>query len=343
MRKSYLIYKLGVAVLFAAAFQSCKKENGIDNDTVIKKPYGLYIGTDQGALLNTNDGMNYKTIFPPDGFKSRALVTSGMNILWAKGNLHMSADNGRNFNPTYFDINNFYLQVQPYFPWQPIILSANDQNRVYVSSRVGRGIAISDDNGKTWKNEDQFDDGIANTLFTSFTQLSNGAIFAHNLSNDSLYKKDNKGDKWSYKPAQDALPATGAFVLGHNTNKLLAMDVTGQSGVYFSDDEGLKWQAYTGLPANRLLYAIAAPFDAVTLVGTDSMGVYRLENGNFVPSNNGLDDWTVVYAIVGKEDVYKNETNKRYIYIATNKGLYRSEDMGMNWQLVKEGSYVALY
>jgi len=344
MRKSNLMYKLGLAALFAVALQSCQKENGIDNETVVKKPYGLYIGTDMGALLNTNNGIDYKTVFPPDGFKSRALVTSGMNLIWVKGNVHLSEDNGRNFNPTYFQTYSFYLQVQPYFPWQSVILSATNQNRVYLSSIEGRGVVYSDNNGKTWNVDTLFDHGINNNRVTSFTQLQNGTIFMHNLFNDSIYRKDNKDDRWSHAN-RDSIGLSSIphlYYLSHIGNDLLTVDLTGNTGVFRSSNNGVSWTQLTGLP-DRLLYTAVAPFDQTLLVGTDSAGVYRLEGNQFVPSNAGLEDYTVVYAIAGKEDIYKNDVAKRYVYIATNKGLYRSEDYGRNWSLVKEGSFVALY
>jgi hypothetical protein len=73
------------------------------------------------------------------------------------------------------------------------------------------------------------------------------------------------------------------------------------------------------------------------------MGIYRLQGGVFVPSNNGLESRTSVFAITAKDDIFKNEATKRYVYIATDKGIYRSEDLGQNWALVKEGDYRAIY
>lgn len=343
MRKSYLYYKLAFVAMLAVAVQGCRKENGIDNNNVIKKPYGLYIGDDQGQLLNTNDGDSYKTIFPPDGFPSRALVTSGENIIWVKGNVHLSQDNGKNFNPTYGLVQSFYLNLTPYIPWQQIIINAADQDRVYLGSVEGKGIVYSDDHGKTWTIDNDWDDFLTGGGITSFAQLSNGSLFAHGLQFDSLYKRDNKSDKWTWISPQTPLPSLGIFYISSYNNTLVATDISGQSGAYYSDDDGKNWTAYTGLPNTHLLYTTNAPFGETLLVGTDSMGVYRLQNGQFVAANNGLETNTVVYGIIGKDNIYKNDVTKKFVYLATNKGLYRSDDMGQNWSLVKPGSYVSLY
>jgi hypothetical protein len=336
MRKSHLLSKIAIVALVTLAATGCKKENGIDNDNIIKKPYGLYAGEFLGALLNTNDGENYRTIFPSDGYPYRAITTSDENLLFVKANVHLSENNGNNFNPT-------YLFASPVAHWQTMILDVPSQDRVYLASNQSTSIALSEDHGKTWVNETQWDTGIVASGITSFTELKNGVLFAHGMLNDSIYRKDNRDDKWTWTNS-NGLPAPGGgyFYLGHFNNALTLTDITGQNAVYYSVDSGKNWTKYNGLPV-RPLYASSSPFDQVLLVGTDSMGVYRLENGVFIPSNNGLETNTSVFAFAAKENIYKNDASKKFVYIATNKGLYRSEDLGQNWARVKLGNFVAVY
>jgi hypothetical protein len=145
--------------------------------------------------------------------------------------------------------------------------------------------------------------------------------------------------------AATGLPAGTEWYLSHSNNTLLAADYTGAQGVYYSDDGGVTWKAYSGLPTSQEELSCASPLDQVVLAGTDSMGIYRLDptTGSFVASNNGLKPFTSVYGITGKQDTYKNGVIKRYVYITTNFGLFRSEDMGRNWVLMKTGDMRAIW
>jgi hypothetical protein len=333
MRRSYLINRLAFVALLAVAFVSCKKENGIDNETVIKKPYGLYVGDHLGALLSTNDGDTFKTVFPKDGYPIRAITTINKNAIFIKANVHLSQDNGQNFNPTYFFAN-------PIPVWQQMILTVPSHGRVYLSSIdfTTKGVVYSDDTGRTWHNDDQWDPGIAAGGITSFTQLKNGMLYAHALNSDSLYKRDNRDDKWTHVNPIPNIPGGGMLYISHFNDEIVG---TGVNGVYHSTD-GINWSQYNGLPAT-FYRCTSAPFEQALLVGTDSMGIYRLDGNTFVAANNGLETKTTVFAITAKENVYKNETSKKYVYIATDKGVYRSEDMGHNWIRVLPGRFVSAY
>jgi len=336
MKRNILLHTLTLGVVFSLALQSCKKENGIDNDTVVKRPYGLYITDIGGQLIQTTNGDSFKTIFPPESYPAKALVYSSGGIFWMKARLHVSRDNGMNFNPA----TTLSPIIAPGTPWQTMLLSALDQKRVYVADQRGRGVYFTEDDGKNWFEDGEWDEGIVGGGINSFTQLKSGTIYAYSNANDSIYKKDNKTDKWTWLQQTKALPFGATYYLSHFNNTLLATNADG-NGIFYSND-GQSWEPYLGLP-NRKLYTTVAPFDETLLVGTDSMGVYRFQSGQFVPSNNGLGVSTTVYGIAGKDNIYKNGARKHYIYLATSNGLFRSEDLGQNWVSVKEGNYVGVY
>src|SRR5690606_7468748 len=109
------------------------------------------------------------------------------------------------------------------FPWQSLMLSAMDQNRVYVASTMGKGIAFTENEGKDWIEDSEWDEGLIGGDINSFAQLKNNVVYAYSNTTDSLYRKDNKTDKWSYVN-QSNMPIPSAldlYHLSHFDNALL--------------------------------------------------------------------------------------------------------------------------
>ncbi len=382
MRKSYLTYILTVFVLLAASFQSCNKRvDGIDNNVVIETPYTMYYSDTAGALYNTNDGISIRQmLFPSDGYSSRAICISGNNILWIKHNLYLSANNGTNFNIANYLFapisGNYLLDVCDSTNNQSVILNAADEGRVYVATFTfknwydatnsiayikGLGIACSESNGNatTWFIDTVYDGslnklnaGVSNTYanVTTLTQLKNNTIVAYDPFHNRIFSKAHLNNEWVEQRHSntnpDSLPQPNYFTLAHFNNILVAVDNNFGNGAYYSSDTGITWHRYNGLPAGRNLICAASPFDQVLLVGTDSMGVYKLgtDNVTFATANIGLQTASTVHSIAAKVNVYKNDgITKQYVYLATSQGLYRSEDLGQSWIRVQIGNIVTIY
>jgi hypothetical protein len=336
--KFYFLYIPLTIAITGLALTGCRKENGIENNNVIRTPYGLYFSDALGALHQTNDGKTYKHIYPGDNIKPRAIATSGNhNVLWVKKDLFLT-DNDRNFNVKNSTVN-------PAALWQSLILNVmNVPNLdvVFVASTKGFGVEMSSDHGLTWTTDNAVHPASPSpNAINSFTQLANGRIFGLENSTGALYRRDPSSG-WDTIIATTPLPA-GNFYLSHINNTILAADYKGAGGVWFTNDYGWTWTQYAGLPTNQQILSVGGPLDQVVLAGTDSTGIYRLVGNTFQPSNNGLKPFTSVYGIVGKQDTYKNAVIKQYIYIATNKGLFRSEDLGQNWVLMYQEDIRSLY
>ena len=59
-----------IAILSILILTNCTKNNGIDNNSVIVKPYVLYFSGDRGELYKTNTGRLFNLVFPPDELNS---------------------------------------------------------------------------------------------------------------------------------------------------------------------------------------------------------------------------------------------------------------------------------
>lgn len=340
LQSKWLSSALSVAILGSVLLGGCKKENGIDNNSIIRTPFTLYYTDEQGSLYNTNDGEKTKNIFPPDGFIIKSVITSGTNILFVKNNAHLSLNNGQNFNITDYAV----IKDKPF---QSLMLDVPDHGRIYLAVNTGnpsdKGIKYSEDTGKTWTIDINWDASLNDAPIQSFAQLKNNELYAWNNVNQVLYQRIGKAGLWTQVVPVVTLPAGGDYFLSRINNTLIATDYNGTNGVSYSNDGGINWAQYAGLP-NVKLHACAAPFDLDLFVGTEGMGIWKLQPGGvFVPRNSGLENNTEVYGIVGKSDAYKNEALRQYIFSATSDGLYRSQDGGNNWVQVKPGNLRGLY
>lgn len=336
-----LLGKLSLIALLAIASQSCKKENGIDNNNVVLRPYVLYASDKSGNILKTNDGDNFKTVFPGSGTAIRAIVTSKANLLIVKDStVFLSTNNGSSFNAIRYQL----VKVPSYIIWPYFILDVPQLNRIYLTNdRLGTGkVAQSPENGTYFLIDSSWSAGDTPYVFNSYTYTDNDILFAYSpggskFGGNKLFKKTGKDKAW--EGVSSDLPSPVDFYLSHSGNTLIATDYTGAKGAWYSTNQGVNFKQYNGLPVTQTLYCTYSAFEKI-LVGTEEMGVYIYDNtSKFVASNSGLPPKTTVYSIVAKENIYKNDVTKKFFYIATDKGLFKSEDLGKSWVKIKDGVY----
>ena len=367
-RFSYLGILIGLAVLGS---QSCQKSNNtIDNNSVIGTAYTLYFGDSSGALFNTNDGVVVNTVpFTADGVPFRAICTSKSILIFAKQtpNLYFSSNNGTNFNISYDTLRMLPgtgVNGYPFDLNQSSIIDIPRWNRVYITSSTPSGnnwlgLAYSFQNGiwGSWTLESYYNTDSVAALPVSITSMTfttaNVLMGWDAVNRRSFYRTDTVPTTefnettpaiTAWNPTGIPLPTTGFFSVGHLNNEIIAIDNAGTNGAYFSDDYGRNWTKFSGLPANTQLLCTYSPFEEVNLIGTAGQGVYIINNAHaYQPANNGLPAGVIVKAITAKENFYKNGNVQKVVFLATNKGLYKSLDLAQNWVLVQKGNFTAMY
>lgn len=345
MTAKNILGKLCLLGFLAVATQSCKKENSIDNNNVIQRPYALYAIDGSGTVLKSNNGEQYQTIFPGDGLPVRALITSKQNILLVKEqSVFMSDNNGKSFNPTKLSV----VSVPTGIKWSNFILDVPSFNHVYIANYIAGpsvgNVSVSPSNGEYYDADTNWTDIDVAFSVASFTQLQNGTVFGYSISGSKnsiskLYYKEAADKKWT--PQVTDLPNPYNFFLSNHGNNLIVTDYDGVKGVMYSNDMGKTFTAYAGIPTGKILYATKSAYGEL-FVGTE-VGIYWYNGSSFQAINSGLDANTKVYSIVGKDNYYKNEILKKFIYIATNTGVYRSENLGKSWIKVKSGIHTLVY
>ena len=265
-------------VIAMAANTGCKRDNGINNEQVIRTPHSLFFSDSIGTLFNTNGNLNkgsliVRTAFQGDGTEIRSFVTTGPIIVEVKRNVHRSDDDAQNFNPTDSTAN--LLAHGP-----TALVNYPSQMRMYLLSIAGRSLKYSDNQGLTWTKETAFDTAITNNyipFMVSLTMLGNGEMYARDDFNSILYKKPNKTADWNVVSSLDTI--RGHYFLGRINNTLIMADRddtnTNGKRILFSNNGGQSWTPYSGVPNNRKIYTVDAPFGQGLLAGFANVGIYR--------------------------------------------------------------------
>ena len=219
--------------------------------------------------------------------------------------------------------------------WQPVAgIKESEIKEVIVKEGIiyaasEKRLYRSEDYGETWRIVFSAR-GDANTI--NFVNVSDQGLFVctekgvfRSLNNKSAWKRIFKGVGTEENSAQHiTFSQDGIIYLGT------------KAGLFLSSDNGATWKKDSGEAGNLSVKWIAFYEDNVFLAA--EKGVYKGSGGNwkrvFVTSTEegDFDSDTLDTAVVAERPVNSIMPNASLLFIATDIGIFVSEDEGDNWK-----------
>lgn len=336
---------LPILIAIIIAFSSCEKYNHIDNAGTVKIPYTLYMGGFHGSVYKTNDALYFNTLFYSDNSIVRQVLVVDSVVMNLKENFYYSDDDGKFFH---MSNNNCIDQVDSFNSY----FFPNNAVYDYTTSKVylvtKGGIEFSTNLGHTFTLDVPTPPNGKNATFTSVTQCRSGLCYAM-LDSALQFVKQPGNNPWT-QVVQDGvgdlpLDTPSRWYISHFGDTLMAVDFMGVNGVRYSTDQGLTWTGCSGLSTSKrkILFGHEAENTGYFYVGYDSAGLYRTNNGNtFTKVSAGIPWYAKVGFVESKKVTYRTDVVRNYMFAATDIGLYWSQDGGLNWEIIRKGSYSTL-
>ncbi len=343
-----IINKLSIiAVVGTLGLASCSKPVNppIDNSGSIIAPYVLFSGTNTNTIEKSNNDNVFDYIKHGGGSVTQAIWSADTNLLFINNTVNVG--NGMQL-PKYFPVvepsfnallKNATIEKQGY-PNMSYYDAA--RSAVYVCGLTG--IYLSEQNGKigTWIPA-PFTGTVPNAV-NSVTKLDNGDVYCTSFG-FKLYKRTNGTGNFVEVPISTK-PKLAAgqlyFISGHGL-RLIATDLTANSGAYYSDDGGVNWAAAPGLPLLKNIgFSKRMEYTGEYYSAADTLGLYKLNANNFDKVTTDLPNNIIIYDMCCKRNLYRTGVSKYYYFLASNFGLYKSDNNGLNWVKIRDGHYTAL-
>ncbi len=142
-------------------------------------------------------------------------------------------------------------------------------------------------------------------------------------------------------PSYPVADSSSNYSYGHFNQQLIAIDrkdLWRSTAAYYSNDtsRGMGGIYRFAKKAVPMVCNVTFPSLATCLMRHyDGAGLYVLNTNTntWQPNNKGLGSNLVVNNIAFKENIYKNGKVDRFIFLATNQGIYQSSDMGNSWTM----------
>ncbi len=316
---------------------------------------GIFISEDRAKTWKeSNNGLNHKNV--------KTIVKHSNNWLIIGtygGGVYISTDNGNNWHQS---INGLY--------YQDINALTYSNNGYIIAGTQGGGIYASRDTGRTWIVQNT---GLKNYYVNKLIRDNNGLVYAA-TNGRGIYNSANDGLTWSeldtfmtrpYSDLKTPLPDLNVTTMSLNKKNQVVFG-TRYGGIFYYDDvEDFTWVPTnvrgTGINSlvndkkgnnwaypNNLQPQYTDTYGEtwkdqniiqnalnpkLFVIGTKNLLMYD-DQGNFFLSNDDGEKWEKVTTLGFALNSVARDSGGVF-YAASNNGLFRSMDMGHNWERIK--------
>jgi len=183
-------------------------------------------------------------------------------------------------------------------------------NDDYLYMGTSAGVYRSSDEGNTWTLTNK---GLSNTNVHKLA-INDQYIYT-GTTDKGIYRSSDKGSTWE---ATNLNSGNVYDITIGNQYMYAGLGVR----MYGSSDNGKNWQDL-GLKSSSLINDITL-YNEYVYVATGSEGVQRAS----INSNT----WEAMNQGLANRNIRALASDEKYIYAGTTTGVYRSSDMGQNWQ-----------
>jgi hypothetical protein len=332
---------------------SCDKYNQIDSSNTIKDPFVLHLGGLKGMVAKTNNAEVYDYLAADDGSFSKGMCTLDSFIFHFRQGVYVANGKKQNYAPfkqgSFSTINQVINGTIAGHCLNPFVV---DEKRGDVYVCTNGGLAVCEKRGTQPFTSDPATGSMA--LATSIIALDNGSLFAFNcLGTPRFFRRDQpilpatalQGWQTLADPGDLSSANNEYWMLASQGNTIWAIEKNANIQPKFSTDFGATWSGTQDLPDSTIVtMAKTTALNKVLFVASDSVGLFRFNPGNFKFefSSGGLPPYIRIFDIQSKRNYYRSDKTKDYYFLATNMGLYMSDDDAKNWTKVNNFAFSAL-
>jgi len=223
-----------------------------------------------------------------------------------------------------------------------VLIDPDNNKIIYAGS--SNAVIKSEDGGLTWRNILSIGGQNRSVNLFLFDPRDKNSLYA--ATGNGLYLSRNRGKNWNrvFKGKNFLeIECTELAVLPYG------IYLGTKSGLFVSSDDGRSWRRENKIGNNQVL--------AISYCPKEQSGIYVASTGGIFKSADSGKSWERIFVAFsagandseeavtenqGEEGIFDikyvscDPRNFKNVYIATSKGVYKSQDKGMSWSLIPD-------